>query len=144
MSLPIFSAFLNIRKRLWSWMALVRSLTKIWKTPLSGRETSPCLNLFIAWVFPELACPTPRLICQAFDQDFDAIRRADPEAFLDISGIGPVIAENMAQFFKKESNQVIVDHLLGQVRLTREDGGESSTAVDGENFCDYRKFESFC
>lgn len=83
---------------------------------------------------PGVGLSNARLICQAFDQDFDAIRRADPEAFLDISGIGPVIAENMAQFFKKESNQVIVDHLLGQVRLTREDGGESSTAVDGKTF----------
>ncbi len=83
---------------------------------------------------PGVGLSNARLICRAFDQDLDEIRKADVEAFVDIPGIGQVIAESCAAFFADEKSAAMVDHLLEQVRLIPEEAADESTEISGKTF----------
>lgn len=53
-----------------------------------------------------------KLICKAFSYDLDKIRNAKVEDFLEIDGIGEVIAQSVVDYFTNEHNKRLVDELL--------------------------------
>ena len=74
-----------------------------------------------------------KVICRHFDDDLEKIRRADEEEINTIDTIGPVIAKNLADYFRKEENNRKLDHLLSHLHLKKEEkAGEQIFA--GMNF----------
>lgn len=74
-----------------------------------------------------------KVICRHFDDDLEKIRRADEEEISAIDTIGPVIAKNLADYFRKEENNRKLDHLLSHLHLKKEEkAGEQIFA--GMNF----------
>lgn len=74
-----------------------------------------------------------KVICRHFDDDLEKIRRADEEEINAIDTIGPVIAKNLADYFRKEENNRKLDHLLSHLHLKKEEkAGEQIFA--GMNF----------
>lgn len=61
-----------------------------------------------------------KVICRHFDDDLDAIRRADLEEVSAIDGIGPVIAGNLVDYFQKEENNQKLNHLLSHLRIQKD------------------------
>ena len=62
-----------------------------------------------------------KVICRHFDDDLEKIRHADEEEISAIDTIGPVIAKNLAVYFKKEENNRKLDHLLTHLHLKKEE-----------------------
>ncbi len=83
---------------------------------------------------PGVGLSNARLICAAFDQDFDAIRKADEAQLTAIPGIGQVIAQSVVDFFARQSNQEMVDRLLKEVTLIGEQQGERVENIAGKTF----------
>ena len=62
-----------------------------------------------------------KVICKYFNDDIEKIRRANAEEISAIEGIGPVLAGNLAAYFKNEENNRKLDHLLEHLHLIHED-----------------------
>ncbi len=62
-----------------------------------------------------------KVICRHFDDDLEAIRRADLEEISAIDGIGPVIAGNLVDYFQKEENNQKLDQLLSHLHIQKEE-----------------------
>lgn len=74
-----------------------------------------------------------KVICRHFDDDLEKIRRADEEEISAIDTIGPVIAKNLADYFRKEENNRKLDHLLSHLHLKKE-GKAGEQIFAGMNF----------
>ena len=74
-----------------------------------------------------------KMICKAFDNDFDKIRKVSREELIEIDGVGEVLADSFVRFFEKENNNHVVDDLLKIIKL---EDSESSVQNDmeGMNF----------
>lgn len=83
-----------------------------------------------------------KLICKAFDYDLKKIRMASAEDFIEIQGIGEVIAAFFVEYFQDEENNRIVDDLLNELTFTPEEtSGEQNFA--GQNFVITGSLEHF-
>lgn len=65
-----------------------------------------------------------KLICKAFSYDLDKIRNAEVEDFLEIDGIGEVIAQSVIDYFTNEHNKRLVDELLSWLSFEQVEMGE--------------------
>lgn len=74
-----------------------------------------------------------KMICKAFDNDFDKIRKVSREELIEIDGVGEVLADSFVCFFEKENNNHVVDDLLKIIKM---EDSESSVQNDmeGMNF----------
>ena len=74
-----------------------------------------------------------KMICKAFDNDFDKIRKVSREELIEIDGVGEVLADSFVCFFEKENNNHVVDDLLKIIKI---EDSESSVQNDmeGMNF----------
>lgn len=84
-----------------------------------------------------------RLICAAMDNSLDSIRSAETETFVEIAGIGPVIAESMTAYFKNEENVRNVDTLLAEVIIEQEQVNDSLQSLSGKVFVITGSVEQF-
>lgn len=67
-----------------------------------------------------------KLICKAFSYDLGKIRKAKLEDFVEIDGIGEVIAQSVIDYFSNEHNKKLVDELLSWLNF------ESMDIQEGE------------
>ena len=74
-----------------------------------------------------------KVICRHFNDDLEAIRHADLEEVSAIDGIGPVIAGNLVDYFKKEENNQKLDHLLTHLHIQKEEKNDEQIFA-GMNF----------
>lgn len=75
-----------------------------------------------------------KVICKNFKNDFEKIRNASFEELISIDGIGSVIAETFIEFFRKETNNKIVDDLLQEIEFEVSNDSEASNRFEGMNF----------
>ena len=83
-----------------------------------------------------------KVICRHFDNDLDRIREADLEEVSAIDTIGPVIAGNLVEYFKKEENNRKVEHLMGYLHIEKEEVTEEQI-FKGLNFVITGSLEHF-
>lgn len=62
-----------------------------------------------------------KVICRHFEDDLEKIRHADEEEVSSIDTIGPVIAKSLTDYFKAESNNQKLDHLLSHLVIRKEE-----------------------
>ena len=75
-----------------------------------------------------------RVLCRAFDYDFDRLRHADREELEQIEGIGPVIADGILTYFKSERNTGEVDRMLKLVTFQDEMPSAVEQLLAGKTF----------
>lgn len=92
---------------------------------------------------PGVGLSNARLICKAMDQDFNRIRRAKAEDFVEISGIGQVIADSIVAYFADEANNEIINHLLAIIHLEAEATSGESQIFEGKTFVITGSLEHF-
>ena len=78
-----------------------------------------------------------KMLCRHFKYDFDAMRKAQKEELVAVDGIGEVLADAWISYFADAKNQEIVDHLLHEVTIEKEEaeeGGEGAAKFEGMTF----------
>lgn len=83
---------------------------------------------------PNVGVANAKMICRAFDFDLDRIRSSSPEELAQIDGIGSVIGEAIAGYFKEEKKRETLEHLLEEILVERPVRGETVQNFQGLNF----------
>ena len=58
---------------------------------------------------------TAKLMAKHFANDMDAMKKAEVSAYVEIDGIGQVIAEDIVRYFENEKNCAIIDRLMAEL-----------------------------
>lgn len=83
-----------------------------------------------------------KVICRHFDNDLEAIRKADLEEVSAIDGIGPVIARNLVEYFQKAENNQKLDQLMQHLHIQK-DVLQKEQIFTGVNFVITGSLEHF-
>lgn len=83
-----------------------------------------------------------KVICRHFDNDLEAIRKADLEEVSAIDGIGPVIARNLVEYFQKAENNQKLDQLMQHLHIQK-DVLQKEQIFTGMNFVITGSLENF-
>lgn len=102
-----------------------KSYEKLQQAVETAKKTTPARFLYSLGI-PNIGASNAKLICKAFDQDFNKVRHATEEELVAVDGVGSVIAKMFVAFFEEEQNQKMVDDLLSVVTLEKEE--ESNNA----------------
>lgn len=92
-----------------SYENLINSIEK-------SRDTTLPRFLFALGIL-NVGLSNAKLICKAFSYDLEKIRKAELENFVEIDGIGEVIAQSIIDYFSNEHNKKLVDELLSWLRF---------------------------
>ncbi|MCD2491545.1 NAD-dependent DNA ligase LigA [Lacrimispora sp. NSJ-141] len=84
-----------------------------------------------------------KMLCKAFDYDFDRLRHADREELEQIDGIGPVIADGMVSYFQSEKNNGEADRMLSLVTFHDEVASAETQILAGKTFVITGSLERF-
>jgi len=94
-------------------------------TAINESRNTTMSRLINALGIPNVGETTAKLIAKHFKNDLNAVMRASVEDYIEIDGVGQIIAEAIVRYFANEENCDIINKL--QAELTFED-----EAVDGE------------
>lgn len=94
-----------------------KSYEKIINAVNASREV-PMYSFLYALGIGGIGVANAKMVCKAFDYDFDKIRHASREELESVEGIGKVLAETFVAYFADEKNNEMVDRLLKHVTLT--------------------------
>lgn len=115
-----------------SYANLIESCEKARKTTLS--------RLIYSLGIPNVGAVNARMIAEAMDNDIEKIRHAGRDELASIEGIGPVIADSVAAWFEQEKNQKLLDDLLKELEIEKENvsgeqklGGQTFVITGGLN-----------
>lgn len=75
-----------------------------------------------------------KLICRHFQDDFNAIRKAEVEDFIAIDQIGPMIGEAITAYFRTEHNRMVIDKLLEWIRFEKNEEQSKEQILEGRIF----------
>ncbi len=75
-----------------------------------------------------------KLLCRHFGFSLEAIRGASMEELSGIDGIGEVIAAGIYAYFRDEEQMLRLEHLLGEIRIAKEETDENAQALAGMSF----------
>lgn len=70
-----------------------------------------------------------KMLCRHFNNDFEAMRRADKEELVAVDGIGDVLADAWIDFFQDDKNNEMVDRLLQELSIEEAPAGTEAEAV---------------
>ncbi|MCI8506733.1 MAG: NAD-dependent DNA ligase LigA [Lachnospiraceae bacterium] len=84
-----------------------------------------------------------RVLCRAFDYDFDKLRHGTREEFEQVDGIGPVIADSLLAYFQSERNNAEVDRMLKLVTFQDEMPSADEQVLGGKTFVITGSMERF-
>ena len=75
-----------------------------------------------------------KVLCRHFDYDFDRMRHAPEEELAEAEGIGEVLARGWTDYFSSPKQNQIVDHLLKELTIDREQTQEGEQIFKGKTF----------
>lgn len=84
-----------------------------------------------------------KLICKEMKNDINRVMNATKEELLLIPGIGGVIADTFTEYFKNENNIVIVNDLLKEVIIEKEEINSEDQIFEGKTFVITGSVEQF-
>lgn len=109
-----------------SYANLIDSLEKARVTTLP--------RLIYALGIMNIGLANAKMICRQYDNDLDKIRNADVEELQEIDGVGGVIAQRFADYFRADENSRKLDRLLGYLEIENEAGSVQTQTFEGMNF----------
>ncbi len=107
-----------------------------------ARKTNAVRVLFGMGV-PNIGIATAKLICKHFGNDMDRIRNASFEELVAIDGIGEVIAKEYAEHFKRKDVNEILDDLLNETELEKQQESQAELKFEGMTFVVTGSVEKF-
>ncbi|MBD5540553.1 MAG: NAD-dependent DNA ligase LigA [Lachnospiraceae bacterium] len=75
-----------------------------------------------------------KMLCKAFDDDFERLKDATAEELSEIEGIGGVLAEGIRSFFQDEKRLGAARRLLEELRIAMPEENESEQNLAGKTF----------
>lgn len=90
--------------------------------------------LIYALGIPNIGLSNAKMICRAYQYDFDAIRNAKKEELMEVEGIGEIIADSFLNYFQDEKNCRELALLLEQVRIREPERINRESAIAGKTF----------
>lgn len=109
-----------------SYKNLVNSIQK-------ARHTN-CAKFLYSLGISNIGLSNAKLICKEMKNDFSKVMNASKEELLTIPGIGGVIGDTFTEYFKNENNIVIVNDLLKEVILEKEEINSENQIFEGKTF----------
>lgn len=97
------------------------------------RRTIPMPRFIISLGVPQVGEETAYDLAKNF-RNIKELSQAKKDDLLQINGIGDVVAESIYEWFQDKANRKLVDDLLDQVRVTREDLSKSTGPLSGKSF----------
>lgn len=90
-------------------------------------------NFIYALGIGNIGLSTAKLIVKRYGSDWDTIKSLTADQLVDVNGIGDVIAETFAAFFRDGERMEQVEHLVAELTFVVEESNEEKT-LDGVNF----------
>ena len=85
-----------------------------------------------------------KMLCRKFRFDFDAMRHASYDDLIEIDGIGDVLAKAWMEYFASEKNNALVDKLLAELTIEKEElPSEEEAVFAGKTFVITGSLEHF-
>lgn len=81
-----------------------------------------------------IGAATAKLICGQFRNDLDAICQASVEEFVEIEGVGEIIAESVVAYFRNPENRKRIAELRKEITFEQEETREGSQTLEGLTF----------
>lgn len=75
-----------------------------------------------------------KMLCRAFDDDYDSIKSATVEELSEVEGIGEVLAEGIYGFFRDEKKLASVEDLMKELRITKTAANTNEQIFAGKTF----------
>lgn len=110
-----------------------KSYNNLWKSIEQARNVEIEHFLYSLGIL-NIGLSNAKLICKAFDNDFEKVRRAKALDLVEINGIGQVIAESFETFFASDENNQMVDALLEEIQFVKKAASENSQLFEGKVF----------
>ena len=98
-----------------------------------SRHVRPA-NLIYSLGILNIGLSNAKLICKNYHDDIELIRHADAQTLTEIPGIGQVIADSFADYFKDENNNQAFDRLLAQLDIIKEEPDSQPQVFEGKTF----------
>jgi DNA ligase (NAD+) len=83
---------------------------------------------------PQIGLANAKLICRAFDNDWEKIRHASADELVEIKGVGEVMAQSYTEWFADAENSARVNALLAEIRFDEAETVPSGDALAGLTF----------
>ncbi len=109
-----------------SWQNLSESLERARKTTLP--------RLIYGLGIENVGVANAKMLCRYFQYDLQALRDASAEELAEIDGVGEVIALSIYDYFHKEKTMALLDHLLREVEIERQETAEEEQTLSGMSF----------
>ena len=110
-----------------------RSCDKLFEAIERSKETTPA-RVLCAVGIPGIGTSGARILCTHFHDDLDRIRNADREELAGVDGIGPVLADNIRNFFDDPAAARSLDALVRELHIAKEEGSEKPQLLAGKTF----------
>ncbi|MCR4739841.1 MAG: NAD-dependent DNA ligase LigA [Lachnospiraceae bacterium] len=91
-------------------------------------------KLFYSLGIPNVGLSNARVICRAFNNDIDRIRKATVEELSAIDGVGEVIAGAFASYFESDANKRSFDDLISELDILIPEESEGLEGINGKTF----------
>ena len=75
-----------------------------------------------------------KMLCRHFNYDLDQMRHCNVEELTAVDGIGGVLAQAWVDYFASEKNNEVLEHLLQELHIEKEQTEENGTAFAGMTF----------
>lgn len=91
-------------------------------------------RVFYSLGISNIGLANAKMICREYQFDVEKMRQATAEELSGINGIGPVIAKSFVDYFADEENSLRFDHLLKELQIEKESGGDEEQVLEGKVF----------
>jgi len=98
-----------------------------------ARKTNPVRLLFSLGI-PNVGLSNAKNICKNFHYNWADIQNADYDQLIQINGIGDVMANAYVNYFRNESNRLIVEDLLREIEFEEKTASGSASELIFEGF----------
>jgi DNA ligase (NAD+) len=95
---------------------------------IEGSKSRALPNLLVALGIRHVGPTGARALARAFGT-LDALRHASAEELVEVEGVGPAIAESVADFFSNQKNVTVLDRLVSLGLRTDEPGATGATGA---------------
>ncbi|MDR0357273.1 MAG: NAD-dependent DNA ligase LigA [Clostridiales Family XIII bacterium] len=83
---------------------------------------------------PGIGTANAKLICKAFDFDWERIENASADELVAIDGIGEIMADNFANWFANPDNKGKLAHILAQISFDENEGRVEGSSLENLTF----------
>ena len=95
-----------------------KSYDNIIQSVENSRKAEPAAVLYALGI-PHIGVSNAKMLCKAFDNDFDKIRNAKVEDLVVIDGMAEKRAVPFVEYFENKENSDALDRLLGELEIIK-------------------------